>query len=338
MNDIIYKSRFLSTLACFLTRVRYRNFNKVVENRASCDIFDYKRIAQPLPKYFEEILTDNNCFGMGRALRQYAGVKTRYLSSIIEHGYFWGEYVPHQEKITFARQILTFGDIRKKHIEAQIKDKIVVPIGPYIHYTSVFYNEEEMARLKKKLGRVLLVFFSHAATGCSVNFDIDYIISKIESVRTGFDNVIVSVFWSDITKELVSQLEAHQYIIFSAGHRYDYNFLARQKTVISLSDVTMSNNIGTHIAYCTYMGKPHWIVRQEISYSSKEGKGLGNLNIVKQIKMDQSSANEKEELLTTFSQYSNELTPSQISVASKYFGFNHVKTPNEMKSILSYSN
>ena len=84
MNDIIYKSRFLSALACFITRVRYRNFNKEVEKRASCDIFDYKRIAQPLPKYFEEILTDNNCFGMGRNLRIYSGVKNHYITSFVD--------------------------------------------------------------------------------------------------------------------------------------------------------------------------------------------------------------------------------------------------------------
>ena len=334
MNDIIYKSRFLSALACFITRVRYRNFNKEVEKRASCDIFDYKRIAQPLPKYFEEILTDNNCFGMGRNLRIYSGVKNHYITSFVEHGYFFGKYVPRQETITFAKQILTFGDIRKETLESQVKNKRIIPIGPYIHYAPLFYNEVKMTELKKKLGRTLLVFFSHAATGCSVNFDVDYIVSKIESIRDKFDTVIISLFWSDISSDIVRILEEKGYIIFSAGHRYDYYFLSRQKTIISLADVTMSNNIGTHIAYCTYMGKPHWIVRQEITYVSKNGGGEGNLSIVKQIKQDPSSFNEKEELMNTFADYKDCLSDEQKRVASKYFGFNHIKSQKQMRNIL----
>lgn len=335
MNDIVYKSKLLSTIACAVTRMINKGFLQEVEYRGNLDIFDYKGIAKPLPKYFEEILTDNNCFGMGRTLRKYAGIKTNHINSIIEHGYFFGEYVPIQEQITFAKQILTFGDIRKTHLEAKIKDKRITPIGPYIHYAPLFYDKEEYDRLKEMLGKVLLVFFSHSATGCSVSFDIDYIMSKIEEVRNGFDTVIVSVFWSDITSELVELLEKHNCIVFSAGHRYDYNFLSRQKTVISLADATMSNNIGTHIAYCTYLGKPHWIVRQEISYSSKGGGGQGNIDIVKQIKSDMASAKEKEELMTTFSTFSDVLLEDQKIVASKFFGFNHIKTPEEIKSILS---
>jgi hypothetical protein len=305
-----------------------------VERRCSYDIFDYKRIAQPLPKYFEEIVTDNNCFGMGRVLRQYAGIKSSYINSIVEHGYFWGEYVPELEKITFAKQILTFGDIRKQQIETQIKNKKIIPIGPYIHYAPYFYNEDKTKELKKKFGKTLLVFFSHAATGCSVNFDLNYIISKIEEIRNEFDTVIISIFWSDITEEIVNTLEDRGYVVFSAGHRYDYNFLSRQKTIISLSDVTMSNNIGTHIAYCTYMGKPHWIVRQEVTYSSKDGKGQGNLDIVKKIKKDTSSALEKEEMMKTFAEYRIQLSEEQKSVASKYFGFNHIMSSEQIRELI----
>ena len=334
MNDIIYKSRFLSTLACFFTRVRYQNFNKEVEYRVSCDIFDYKRIAQPLPKHFEEILTDNNCFGMGRNLRIYSGIKNHFITSFVEHGYFFGKYVPKQEKITFAKQILTFGDIRKKTLENQVKNKKIIPIGPYIHYAPFLYNEVKMAELKKRLGKTLLVFFSHAATGCRVSFDLDYIVSKIESIRNNFDSVIISLFWSDISSEIVNTLEKKGYIIFSAGHRYDYYFLSRQKTIIYLADVTMSNNIGTHIAYCTYMGKPHWIVRQEVTYDSKDRGGKHNLNIVKQIKQDPLSLKEKEDLMITFAEYQDCLTDKQKQVASKYFGFNHIKSQKQMHDIL----
>lgn len=335
MNSIVYKSRFLSSIACMFTRVKNWKFPQEVERRGKLDIFDYKGVAQPLPKYYEEILTDNNSFGMGRVLRKYADIQSNHINSVVEHGYFFGEYVPIQEQLTFSKQILTFGDVRKAHIEDKIIGKTVIPIGPYIHYATFFYDEEKMIKMKEKMGKTLLVFFSHAATGCSVSFDVDYIISKIEEIRMDYKTVIVSIFWSDITPKLVSKLEKHHYIIFSAGHRYDYNFLARQKTIIALADMTMSNNIGTHIAYCTYMGKPHWIVKQEIEYSSSDEKGEGNMNVIRQIKTDISAAKEKEEIMKIFSNYSQTLSVEQISVASKYFGFSHIKDPEEMRIILT---
>lgn len=334
MNEIIYSSKTLSYFACLFTRILHPDFQKEIKRRSEMDLFDYNGVAKPLPKYYQEILTDNNCFGIGFSLRKYANIKGNHINSFVEHGYFFGEYVSIQEKQTFAKQILTFSDLGKKRIEAQIKDKTVVPIGPYIHYASGFYDADKTAQLKKKLGRVLLVFCSHAATGCSVKYDEDYLISKIEEVRNGFDTVIVSLFWSDMNPEWVAKLEAHNYIVFSSGHRYDPYFLSRQKTVISLADVTMSNNIGTHIAYCTYMGKPHWIVRQEVKYTSKDGKGEDNLNIVKQIKQDASATMEREELMNTFAEYSEQLIDEQKSVASKYFGFDYIKTPEQIREIL----
>lgn len=334
MLDTIYSSKLLSSVACWATRLLHRDFPREIEKRSKLNLFDYKGIAQPLPKYYQEILTDNNSFGIGYWLRKYSNINANHINSFVEHGYFWGEYASTQEQQTFAKQILTFGEVRKKHIEAKIKDKTVIPIGPYIHYASDFYDKEKTAQLKDKLGRVLLVFFSHAATGCSVNFDEDYLISKIEEVKSGFDTVIISLFWSDINPEWVAKLEKHHYIVFSSGHRYDPYFMSRQKTVISLADATMSNNIGTHIAYCTYMGKPHWIVKQEITYSSKDGAGNGNLEAITKIKSDNQSAAEKNELMDTFSSYSETLSDEQVAVASKYFGFDYVKSPEEMYKVL----
>ena len=65
LASTIYKSKLLSALYCKVSQVRAPGFKKEVNRRATLDIFDYQGIAQPLPKCYHELLTDNNCFGIG---------------------------------------------------------------------------------------------------------------------------------------------------------------------------------------------------------------------------------------------------------------------------------
>lgn len=330
----VYSSKALCWLYCKVSQWRFPDFKKEVEKRAKLDLFDYKGIAQPLPKCYYEINTDNNCFGIGWSLRQYAGVKKDYCNALVEHGYFFGKYVQDMEKVTFSKRLLTFGDVRKAHIEAEVKNKEVIPIGPYIHYAPDYYNDARLNAEKEKLGRVLLVFFSHSGTGCSVSFDMDYIVSKINSVKKDFDTVVVSLFWSDINEEIEGRLLQEGYKIFSAGHRYDYHFLSRLKSMIKLSDMTMSNFVGTHIGYCTYLGKGHWIVKQKITEKALTGKGAGVVALDEQMAQDPDNQKEMNDFYEAFAEYSVVLTESQKAVTSKYYGFEHIKNPKEVVSII----
>lgn len=332
--DFVYKNKFLCKLYCWVSQIRYPGFKKEVERRASLDLFDYKQIAQPLPKCYYEICTDNNCFGIGWSIRQYIGSKKNFINALVEHGYFWGTYVHEMEKITFAPKILTFGAVRKKHIEAVVRQREAIPIGPYIHYAPDYYDETKFAKEKEKLGKTLLVFFSHSGTGESVSFDLDYLIEKINSIRKEFQTVVISVFWSDINHEVEKRLQKEGYLIFSSGHRYDYYFLSRLKTMIKLSDATMSNFASTHIAYCSCLNKPHWIVRQEIEIKALNAIGAANLAIDEKMAKDPSNQQEQEELYEAFAEYTPFLTEKQKNVCDKYFGLSYIRNEDEMKEIL----
>ncbi len=332
--DFIYKSRFLCHLYCWLSQLRYYDFKKEVERRSKLDLFDYKEIAQPLPKCYYEIITDNNCFGIGYLLRKYAGIKKSFCNALIEHGYFFGNYISELEKATFSKVILTFSEGRKKVIEKKLDEKESDPIGPYIHYAPCYYDVDKFKKEKKKLGKVLLVFFSHSSTGVSVSFDLDYMINRINSIRSDFDTVVISIFWSDITPEIEKRVLNEGYKIFSSGHRYDYYFMSRQKTMIELSDVTMSNSVGTHIAYCTYLKKPHWIIRQDIKETALTQKGMANVAIAKRISEEQEASAEIDLLYQTFADYTTSLTENQIEICRKYFGWDYIRTPEEIKKMI----
>lgn len=334
ITNIVYGSKLLSLLYCKASQLRNSNFKKEVERRAKLDIFNYKEIAQPLPKCYYEPLTDNNCFGIGWSFRQYIGSKKKYINALTEHGYFWGAYVQESESVTYADKLLTFGDVRKKHIESVIKDKEVIPIGPYVHYAPDYYDEDRFAEEKKKLGRTLLVFFSHSGTGEQVSFDLDFIIGKINSIRSDFQTVVISIFWSDINPEVEKRLHEEGYLIFSSGHRYDYYFLSRQKTMIKLADATMSNFVSTHIAYCACFNKPHWAVRQQIDVKALDAKGAANVAIDEMMAKDPFNQQEQEEMFQAFSDYSPVLTDNQRKVCDKYFGLSNIRSIEGMKMIL----
>ena len=333
-NKIVYSSKVLCQVYCRISQIRYPEFKKVVEARAKLDLFEYRQIAQPLPKCYYELCTDNGSFGIGWCIRHYCGITKSYLNAMVEHGYFFGNYVQEMEKVTFAKKLFTFGDIRKKHIEAVVKDKEVILIGPYIHYAPDYYDSEHFAIAKKEIGRTLLVFFSHSATGTSVSFDLDALIETINSIRKDFQTVVISLFWSDINPDIEKRLKNEEYLIFSSGHRYDYYFLSRQKTMIQLADMTMSNSVGTHVAYCTYLGKPHWIIRQKIERKALNKIGAANIEIASHIGEESSSQVELKELYEAFSDYHYVLTDEQKRVCNKYFGFNYVRTPEEMRELV----
>lgn len=120
----------------------------------------------------------------------------------------------------------------------------------------------------------------------------------------------------------------------SSGHRYDYYFLSRQKTMIKLADMTMSNSLGTHLAYCTYLQKPHWIIRQKIDSKALDTTGEANLKIEKKLNEDPIAEYEQNEVLQEFETYSPTLTTKQKEICDKYFGFEHIRSKEEMKSLL----
>ena len=330
----VYSSKILSWIYCSISQLRNPGFKKEVERRAKLDIFDYKSIAQPLPKCYDEILTDNNNFGIGWSIRRFADSNKKSINCLVEHGYFFGTYVQELEKVTFANKLLTFGDVRKHHIEDVIKDKEVIPIGPYVHYAPDYYDEKKFAEVKKELGRTLLVFFSHSGTGEKVSFDLDFLIERINSIRNIFKTIVVSLFWSDINPDIEKRLKDEGYLIFSSGHRYDYYFLSRQRTMIKLADVTMSNSVSTHLAYCSYFNKPHWLISQKIETKALNAQGAVNAAIALKISKDDVSKKEGDEFRGAFADYSEELSTTQRELCDKYFGLSYIRTKEEMRDII----
>ena len=104
--------------------------------------------------------------------------------------------------------------------------------------------------------------------------------------------------------------------------------------MIKLADATMSNFASTHIAYCSCLNKPHWIVRQEIEVKALNSTGAANVAIDEMMAKDPYNQREQEELYNAFADYSPILTDKQKTVCEKYFGLSYSRSVEEMKEII----
>lgn len=333
----IIKRTWLVKLINILFRLKNRTvFLREVDRRRKISIFNFAELVRPLQYSPTDIVIDNNLYGLSYCLKKYAGIDTsKGLNSTIEHGVFFGNLVREDDFLYKVDNIITFGTRREKHLQAGRINKNIIPIGPYIHYAEPLLSNEDFQQTKAKLGKVLLVFPSHSIVGVAANYCFDSFIAEIEKVRKDFDTVLVSLYWIDaMNSVLVKKYEDLGYKIVTSGHRYDLCFLSRQRSIIELSDYTMSNNLGTHVGYCIYLNKPHYIFRQSVSGVAKNEKIKKHADAVRNELQQISCDDEFAEGSAYFNKRELEITKDQRRIVDEIWGISHIKSQNELQNIL----
>lgn len=301
----------------------------LMERRKAIDIFNYQALSEPLPMLFIDKYPENNLYGMSYVLGEYIDSKENHvknLDSYIEHGLFFGNYVNRFSYLYKSRNIITFGDYRKEILlqdeNINERGKSILPIGPYILYAQSILPKDKITRVKRSLGKTLLVFPTHSIANVTTDFDNDEFVQEIESIRrkNNFDTVIISLYWKDIIDkpELCEEYIKFGYKITCSGHKHDIYFLNRQRSIIELSDMTMSNEVGTHVGYCVSLGKPHYVYSQDVSYK----EGLENVLKAEKTSLEdyKSQQDAKDIVKKAFSIYSEFITDEQRKVISYYWG------------------
>jgi hypothetical protein len=139
-----------------------------------------------------------------------------------------------------------------------------------------------------------------------------------------YDTVRACLYWKNI--DLAREYQKFGIEVVTAGHAFDPLFLPRLRSLIELSDLTVSNCVGTHLGYSVSLGKPHLLVNQDIERVDSKNeyyKGFVE-DYLKEI----------EKLNSAFGKYSESVTIDQRKILSYYAGFEHLKTPEEMNKIL----
>lgn len=332
MKKIIFilslKNRWLFTfniqmiriLVAILKSYEIKDYIKKVKYRRELSIFSIFNLSESLNKDIREYYIENSYYGNSLSLNNKLNTKGK-IKGVIEHGVYFGENVNEEEvKYSPFKTIYTFGQYRKNILEKYLRDnkisKKVETIGPYIIHATDYLEKDEYNKLKKELGKVLLVFPSHSIPGVVSEFAIKDLVDEINNKRDDFDTVLISMYWKDVQNGKHIPYEEAGFKIVTAGHINDENFLSRLKLVIKLSDMTMSNQLGTHLGYCIALGKPHWLFSQSVSH---EGRGVKS-EFKRPSKWKQTYEQEKLEFQNYFGKYNEKITKEQIKIVQYYWG------------------
>lgn len=308
---------------------------KASEARKHLPLLDEVRLAAPIAYGPIERVIDNNMYGQAYVLRQYMNYH-HPLNAYIEHGLFWGGMIHADEYHWHVPTYITFSPLRKADILVKGIQKKVVPIGPYIHYAQSLFGEEELAKLKRKLGKVLLVFPSKSIPHIRSAFDADAFVQEVDRVAQDFDTVLVSLYYLDAARpENIQLYQTKGWHIVTAGHKYDQFFLNRQRSFIELADATLSNEVGTHVGYCIHLNKPHYLFQQKLERIGSSAAELQRELQLYDAEEDARRNAEKEEVARAFAfNHSFAITPEQRQVVNKYWGSSSVMDANSMREAL----
>lgn len=331
-------------LAQYLYRRLYGNFIKLlylpkIESEKDTIYFlDIDTELTVLPSVLayslaNEKFSQNSLYGTSKLIKQYANIPVKQrLMATIEHGLALGNTFFLDDLHPDARGIITFSQYRKE-ILSRYTNKRVVPIGPYIHYANLI-NSQTLLEIKQNLGNTLLFFLAHSSgnkkEAVRAKFDYLAILNYLKGLKNEFKSIVVCFYWLDCKPEIISLFLKAGFYCTTAGHTIDWNFMNRLRSIIYLADVTASNTIGTHTGYCIYMGKPYWLLKQEIDYDIpqslhvRESQGINNYF----------SSIEYKKLIHLFENHSQEITSEQYQLCNFLWGFDQVKTQEDLRSIL----
>lgn len=324
----LYKfSYMLLSLIKKLNVFRYMLYRYESRKRLNTSIFDIDMLSKEMILYSESVDIGNSFYGHKFVLKK--ALKKRYKYYHMEHGLYIGSYVPMFSLKINDFPIITFSQTRLNHIKKALqknncqRQKTIITIGPYINYANSILTEGDKKLIKEKYGKILLVFPSHSIEGVIYKYNIHDFINQIEKKARYFDSVFICMYWKDIQDNRYLEYEKKGYQIVTAGHRNDPNFLGRLKDIIDLSNMSMSNTVGTHIGYCIARNKPHYLFNQfqEVTGDKVENefKERQNDDYIK------THNAEITEIVVAFSKLSYTITDEQKQIVEKYWGKNEMK-------------
>lgn len=273
------------------------------------------------------LVMSNEGYGNEHWLREYSNYKDDVYAQI-EHGVYFGENTsPNVNPIPQEHEIgsfITYGEYREKCLRCAYPKANIVTVGPYIRYapTDKEYKEELQSKLVSEK-RTLTLFPAHSVREGKIAFGHADLIFSCKEIaeRNGFGNLIVCLSPMDYKSDLVNLYKSESFVVATSGDN-NINFLPRQRAIFEVSDLTVSNDLGTHLGYSVAMGVPHRFV-DVVSFSAKVFPPGVNMQLLEQ---------ERSSIIRAFSDLSNlcETTAEQMELVDYYWGMGIKLSPDQL--------
>jgi hypothetical protein len=280
------------------------------------------------PQNTKEPHWPNDYYGHATLLKKYAGFPAaRPLPVSVVHGLRFDGRV---WKYDFS-ELHTTGFVASPwHVDG-LRGQVeidVLAVGPLIHYAVGLWNAEQLAAVRGKLGRILLVYPVHSTHWVDTDYDASRFCAQIEAAAANFDSVVVCLYWRDVLRGRHREYMARGFLCVTNGHMFDVQFLERQRSLMEACSGLLTNGMGTHVGYAVYLGKPVQLLLSDVSYSVR---GPGTI-------VESDSADRIiRKFAAVFAAGPLVLSQDQRDLAGFYWGFGSERSVVEMAQLFEES-
>lgn len=276
------------------------------------------------------IVDSNEYYGHEYWLKKYSSFNDP-IYGLIEHGVYFGKNKNKvgNEREYLLKNIITFGDYREEMIKEAFPEHNVIKIGPRIAYANT--DLELLNGLNKESDgeKVLTLFPAHSSVDHKCRYDVDHLISKAKEIMDERKIKILRVCLKeqDMVNGNADLFKERGCKIVTAGSA-SIQFLPRLRAIILSSYITMSNSLGTHLGYCIYLNKPHYLIHQDMCMDGIQNASFNN-------EVYNTYKNEEKIFIEAFDRDNGEcITEEQYKLCDFYWGFGYVRKPSELHKLL----
>lgn len=296
------------------------------------DVETLQALASDRPLRSREIYGPNDFYGHATILKNYAkSPQKETIKAAIEHGLYFGGHVWDSDINCRLPAVFTCAQSRFPYLRRATKKKLFA-IGPLLAYAPHLLKDKALQDEKQRLGRNLLSFPSHSTHHVDSHFDVDEYCRHLREIGKDFDTVRVCLYWKDVLRGFAKDFSARGFECVTAGHIFDPLFLSRLKSIIECATVTTSNELGTHLGYSVFMGKPHCIVSSKVSWTAKTN------DIIRDAALERLELPDVLKVKKAFSEWRNDISSQQKDIVEEYWGITEFKSEKELRNIFAEIN
>lgn len=304
-------------------------YQSSIEKRSRMALTDIKGLSGNInlfAPFTSEIHEPNDWYGHAKIFKQFLGLPENHqFKFIIEHGLHLVEDILSIELETDLPSFVTYSDFRAQIIKKY--SKVPFCVGPFINYASSSLSIEEILSEKKRLGKSILVFPSHSSGDLDFHYNITEFCKKVKKIGKKYNSIRVCLYWKEAQAEHAKYYNSFGFECVTAGHILDPLFLPRLKSIIEISDLTISNVAGNHVGYSIFMNKPHIILPQIHQINGRKSEK-------KLLEEAWWKSPSYQAIVKEFTNISDKITPRQRSLVNYYWGVDKIKTKNEFLKIV----
>lgn len=273
----------------------------------------------------EESFEPNAFYGVGFALRKYAGLpEDSPLQAIIPHGIvFDRNYLWQAERLARVPVVFNYMKHRDAVYETRARKYVMPSASPFLYAAALEGNAVPSVRSGT-------VFFpAHSTHRVTVQAHYGDVTDRLLALDERFKPITVCIYWKDYLLGAHQIFEERGIRVVSAGHIYDRFFLFRLYHLLRMHSYASSGTPGSHIFYSLTAGCKYFHLPEgESEYTVVDRGGArdqSNISGVSRVMLD------------LFSEPADLSGRAQLALYDELMGASNMLSPERLKEQILFA-